>query len=394
MKRYVYLAIGTFSMIFSGINYGWSILKSPLAAEFAWTPPQLAVNFTLTMTFFCLGNILAGYLARWTGFKVTLYSGILLAGISFIVYARLATDNIMLLYMCYGTVAGLGIGMIYNSIIAILNKWFPDKKGLCSGMLMMGFGSSALIVGNIAERMIANPMIGWRATYTFLGAAILIIVGVTALIIKEPELDQQQLGGGASGFSVKEMIRTKIFILFFILLVGINMIGITVISFAKDYIMDLGASATLAATIVGVLSMFNGIGRIISGISYDKKGHKFTMMMATGMALLAALSIFAGAYFNLFFIGVISFIIVGFSYGCAPTITAVYTRAWFGDKWFASNFSIMTMALMPASLTATLAGKLYLASGNYISVSLVLSFFACLTLLIGLKLSKVKKVQE
>lgn len=392
MKRYFYLIIGTLSMMFAGIIYAWSILKSPLAAEFSWSHPQLAVNFSLTMTFFCLGTILAGYLARRTGFKATLIAGILLAGFSFIVFAKFATENIRLLYICYGVVAGLGIGMAYNSLITILNKWFPDKKGLCSGVLMMGFGSSALIVGTMAEKMIVNPIIGWRITYTILGAAILLVMGITALIVKEPKLDESQLSTGEWGMDVKEMVKTKTFFMFFILLMGINMIGITVISFAKDYIMDLGATAALAATIVGVLSMFNAIGRIVSGISYDKKGHAFTIIVATGATLLAALSILAGAYFKVFFIGIISFCIVGFYYGCSPTITAVYTRAWFGDKWFASNFSIMTLALIPASLVASLAGKLYSSSGNYIGVSLLLSFFALISLMLGVKLSKVKKV--
>lgn len=390
MKRYFYLIIATLSMMFAGINYGWSILKSPLAVEFAWTPPQLAINFTLTMSFFCLGNILAGYIARYAGTKVTLFSGIILAGASFIFFAKFATDDIRLLYLTYGIIAGSGIGMIYNSIISILNKWFPDKKGLCSGLLMMGFGSSALILGTLAEKMIVNPAIGWRTTYTVFGAAILIVIGITGLIIKEPKLDQEQSKLPVSGMAVKEMIRTKTFYMFFVVLVGINMMGITVISFAKDYIMDLGANPILAATLVGVLSMFNGIGRIMSGLIYDKKGHTFTMIMASSMTFLAALSILAGAYLNIFIIGVISFCIVGFSYGCSPTMTAVYTRAWFGDKWFASNFSILTTALIPASLVATLAGKLYSTSGNYLGVSLVLLCFATISLFLGVKLSKVK----
>lgn len=389
MKRYVYLVIATFSMMFAGINYGWSILKSPLAAEFAWSPPQLAINFSLTMTFFCLGNILAGYLARFVGTKVTLFAGIILAGVSFIFFAGYATDDIRLLYISYGILAGGGIGMIYNSILSILNKWFPDKKGLCSGLLMMGFGSSALVLGTIAEKMIVSPDIGWRTTYTILGGAILLVVGITALIIKEPEIDSKQNQVAAMGLDVKEMLKTRTFYMFFLVLMGIDIIGITVISFAKDYIMDLGATAILAASIVGVLSMFNGIGRILSGIIFDKKGQAFTMILATSMAFLAALLLLAGAYLNMFIIGVLSFCVIGFAYGCSPTMTAVYARSWFGDKWFASNFSILTTALIPASFMATLAGKLYATSGNYLGVSFVLLGFAGLSLILGVKLSKI-----
>ena len=90
-----------------------------------------------------------------------------------------------LLYLTYGALAGLGIGIAYNVVIATVSSWFPDKKGLCSGALMMGFGASALVLGNIADSLFKSDL-GWRTTYVILGAAIGTVLVLTSLLLNKP----------------------------------------------------------------------------------------------------------------------------------------------------------------------------------------------------------------
>ena len=179
--RWLYLVVGVIALLFAGIIYGWSILKAPLAAEFSWTADQLAVNFTLTMCFFCLGGFIGGAISRKIGVRLTLILGGVIACAGFFLTSRLS-GNVAMLYVSYGGLAGLGIGFAYTTTISTVNAWFPDKKGLCSGALMMGFGISALVVGKAAEALFKVPGVGWRTTFLILGVALGVVLVVAGLI--------------------------------------------------------------------------------------------------------------------------------------------------------------------------------------------------------------------
>ena len=180
-KRWFYLVIGVISMLFAGILYAWSILKAPLTTEFGWGASQLALNFTLAMSFFCIGGLLGAQISKRLGHRIALISSGILSALGFILTASLHNSSVIMLYISYGILAGMGIGIAYNVLIATISAWFPDKKGLCSGCLMMGFGASALILGNIANKLF-NSNIGWRTTYIILGIAICIIMTISAIL--------------------------------------------------------------------------------------------------------------------------------------------------------------------------------------------------------------------
>lgn len=125
--RWIYLAIGTVTLIFAGIIYGWSILKVPLAAEFGWSTSALSLNFTLTMCFFCFGGMLGGALIKKIGFRLTCAVSAALSFLGFVL-ASASDGNIAVLYIGYGLLAGLGIGATYNAIISTVSVWFSEKK--------------------------------------------------------------------------------------------------------------------------------------------------------------------------------------------------------------------------------------------------------------------------
>ena len=148
--RWLYLAVGVAAMLFAGIIYAWSILKAPLTDEFGWAGSELTLNFTLTICFFCLGAFVGGMASKRLGVRLALILSGVISCTGFILASRLSGGNIVMLYISYGGLAGFGIGIAYTVIIATVSAWFPDKKGTCSGALLMGFGASALVVGNLA----------------------------------------------------------------------------------------------------------------------------------------------------------------------------------------------------------------------------------------------------
>lgn len=375
--RWFYLAVGTFAMLFAGILYAWSILKAPFSGEFGWTPSELAFNFTVTMSFFCIGGLLGAHLSKRMGsrFAITV-SGVLAAG-GFALTSLLTGTSVFLLYLTYGLLAGLGIGISYNVVVATVSAWFPDKKGLCSGCLMMGFGASALVLGNWASSMF-DGAIGWRKTYVILGLALGVVLILAGWILKRPGADQVLPQAAAKestqiqDFTTRQMLRRPSFWMAFLYLVFLSAVGSSVISFARDLALSVGATAGLATSLVGILSICNGLGRMVTGAAFDALGRRRTMLIANGLTICAAGAILIATCTDSLVLCVLGLCLTGLSYGSCSTTTATFPSVFFGMKHYPTNVACMTFNLMGGSLVATLSSLLLTATGGYVAPFLLL----------------------
>ena len=126
--RWLYLALGVVAMLFAGVLYAWSILKSPLAATFGWGSSQLALCFTLAMSFFCAGGLLGAAISKRVGHRLALIVAGILSAAGFFWTAALQGASTAVLFISYGVLAGCGIGIAYNVVISTVSAWFPDKR--------------------------------------------------------------------------------------------------------------------------------------------------------------------------------------------------------------------------------------------------------------------------
>lgn len=395
--RWIYLAAGVIMMLFAGIIYAWSILKSPLATEFHWDSAALSLNFTLTMCFFCLGGILGGILTKRLSPRLTLLIGAVLVFAGFFI-SSFQTGNIAVLYLSYGVISGLGIGVAYNVVITSISSWFPDKRGTASGALLLGFGASTLILGSFAGSLIDTA--GWRTTYRALGIAILVILVAGSFFVKIAGADvidainqnstrktTTESETNAQEYTPAGMLRRASFWKFYILIILLSSIGTCVISFAKDVSQKAGTAESLAILLVGVLSVFNGLGRIITGWLYDTIGRRKTMLTANVVALIAPVLMLLSVTCKSLPLDIAGLIAVGLAYGAMPTISAAYTSGFYGKKNFSLNFSLANTTLIFASFSSTIGGILT-GSGSYISIFLLLIAFAVVGLFVNLTIKK------
>ncbi len=392
-KRYLYLIVGTIALLFAGTVYAWSILKVPLAQNFGWTVPQLTVNFTLTMSFFCLGGILGSLLNKKIGLRNTLIISAILSGAGFIFTSFLSGSSISMLYVWYGIICGLGIGIAYNNIISTVNQWFLDKKGFSSGVLLMGYGASSLIIGSIAAKTIANANFGWRNTYLSIGICLFIVLFACALILKTRVFDNTNKTTDTAALQVKdytlaEMLKSISFWKALLVITFLAACGNTVISIAKDISLASGLAETLAVTMVGVLSVCNGLGRIICGLIFDKFGCKKTMIYADVLTIIAGIVILVAVMNSSVILCIAGLCIVGLSFGCCPTISAAFIADFFGKKNYNLNYSVFNLNLLIASLIASLESYLLAVSGGYTVPFLVLISLAIVALGITLSIKK------
>ncbi len=379
--RWTYMIIGVVAMLFAGVLYAWSILKSPFSAEFGWRQSELALNFTLAMTFFCIGGLLGSQLSKRLGHRIAIIAAGVLSAAGFILTAILSNVPVATLYVTYGVLAGSGIGIAYNVVIATVSAWFPDKKGLCSGCLMMGFGASALVLGNAADVMFKSTL-GWRLTYVILGVAIFAVLVLSAVILKKPDpsvvfakADKKVKSEDQSekqDYTSKQMLCRPSFWMAFFCISFLAAVGSSVISFAKDLALSVNAPEALAVSLVGVLSVCNGLGRIITGAVFDIIGCRRTMLCANILTICAAAVTLLSVSVNSLALCIVGVCLTGMSYGACPTITAAFTSSFFGLKHFSNNMALMTFTVMVGSFVATASNKVLEATGGYTTTFLML----------------------
>lgn len=387
--RWLYLTLGAASLLFAGIIYAWSILKAPLSAEFGWTATALSMNFTLTMCFFCLGGMLGGTLLKKLGFKITCFLSAVLAATGFLIAGSIQ-NQIGILYLSYGLMSGLGIGMAYNAIISTLGSWFQDKKGVCSGVLMMGFGASALFLGSLADAMIQNPAFGWRWAYRVLGLALGTMLVISGSVIQKPEENEVQAkvetAESDRDISTVDMLKSFTFWKAFLCIVFLAAVGNTVISMARDLALSVGVNTNIATVLVGVLSVCNGLGRIITGLVFDRCGRRVTMISANISAICAAFITLTAIFTESAFLCIIGLCLTGLSYGTCPTISSAFIAEVFGMKHFSMNFPIMNCNLIFASFIATGASLVAGMTGGYAVPFICLLCLSAIAMLLNLSL--------
>lgn len=399
LNRWVYLVVGVFAMLFAGVLYAWSILKVPFQENFGWSASTLAFNFTLTMCTFCIGAFVGSKLYKRIGLRLTVILAGVLVGGGFVLTGCLQQMQTGLLYVCYGILAGFGIGIAYNVVISSVSAWFPDKKGLCSGALMMGFGASTLLLGNVIDALFRMEQVGWQKAYFILGIVLAAVLIVAALILKLPGADvtlpKPKAGRAASreNFEVRdyttlEMVKRFTFWRAFICLVCLTAVGNCVISFARDMVLSVGAGAGLATTMVGVLAVCNGLGRILTGALFDAAGRRTTMLAANAVTILAAGIALLAVMLQSLPLCIVGLCMTGLSYGSCPTVCSAFVSAFYGTKHFATNFSVINFNLIAASFIATASSSLLASTGSYVAPFVLLLVLSLAALVLNFSIRK------
>lgn len=398
-NRNLFLIVGVIAMLFAGVIYAWSILKVPFKKELAFSDSDLALCFTLTMCFFCIGAFIGSKLLKKIGLKTTLIAASLLSGLGFFLTGLINPLHTAMLYVFYALFAGLGIGIAYNVIISVVNSWFPDKKGFSSGVLLMGFGASTLVLGNVIDILFSMGNIGYQKTYMIFGVLIAFVLTAAALIIKTPSADVEfpevKVVKAKSGedfiikdYTTKEMLKRFTFWRAFILLVFLTAVGNSVISFAKDLVVSVGAADSLATTLVGVLAVCNGLGRILTGMIFDKFGRKKAMIFSNLLTIIASAVTLLAVIINSLPVCIIGLCLTGLSYGSCPTVCSAFVSAFYGQKYFPTNFSIVNFNLIFASFIASFSSTLMTLSGGFTVPFIMLLSLSVVSLFLNFSIKK------
>jgi OFA family oxalate/formate antiporter-like MFS transporter len=404
-----------------GAVYIYSVFKPGLSATFpSWSATDLALPSQLILAFFALGVIVAGRIQDKIGPKKVAMVGGVMLGVGLII-ASFAT-NLMMFTLAFSVIGGLGIGTAYVCPIATCVKWFPDKRGMITGLAVAGFGAGALVFTPIAKVFIASS--GIMATFMYLGIIFLVAVVLGAQLMVVPPAGYKPAGWnppapapGASAaaggdFTPMEMIKTIQFWLLWITYFAGCMAGLMIImnitnmwqspsmidlaktmpTISMDIFKNIANQGALAVMVVAIL---NAAGRLVWGQVSDIIGRKMTLIILFAYAGVVMLFLNSFTSYALFLFGVCS---IGFCFGGFLGLYPAVTADYFGTKNVGANYGMMFAAYGVGGLFGpwlapklmTVVGKIpyeamdkgaliikQFAAGNY-STSFIISGVMCL----------------
>ena len=324
-KRWVIACMGTLLQVCLGTVYAWSYFQKPMLSAFQCSQSQAAWAFSLAICFLGLSAAWGGAnLARLGPRRLALSGGVLYAGGSFLAALAISLKSLPLLYAGFGVVGGIGLGLGYVTPVATAAKWFPDKKGLVTGMVVMGFGLGALVMSKVIAPLLMARFGGNLVTvFCWIGFILLVGTLLTGWFMENPPKDpgrsrrkeahsslaeeSQSLltsaptrsapsGGGTPGaesYGLGDCLRSGHFVRLWVVFFCNITAGIMFIGFQSPMLQELlkadGARSwtveTLAAagaTLIGVSSLCNGLGRIFWGGISDRLGRATTFRLILG----------------------------------------------------------------------------------------------------------------
>ncbi|MEU6208101.1 OFA family MFS transporter, partial [Micromonospora musae] len=256
-----------------GAVYAWSVFNEPLQQQFGWSKTQVVLPFTVAIGTIFIGSLIGGRIQDRRGPRPVALGGGVLYGIGNILASLTSSsDQLWLLVVTYGVIGGIGLGAVYITPIAMLSKWFPDRRGLITGIAVAGFGFGAVIVAPVAKALLGGTD-DKTSVFLPLGIAYLIAVLLGASTFRNPPPGYHvpgfvpKTGGravaGTRVYTLGEALRTRQWYLLTAILTLNVTCGIALISQAADAAQTItGVTAATAATMVGILGLFNGAGRV------------------------------------------------------------------------------------------------------------------------------------
>jgi OFA family oxalate/formate antiporter-like MFS transporter len=380
MNRWAIALAGVFMQIALGAVYAWSVFRVPLVKQFGWSISQVTLTFTIAILALGFASFFAGLWIARSGPRVVAVTGGVLYGLG-VFLASFSAHRLWWLYLSYGLIGGIGLGFSYIVPVAVLLKWFPDKRGLLTGIAVGGFGAGALVTAPIATRLIQS--VGVLSTFAYLGIAYLIVTVIAGLFMQNPPPGWKPAGWepkpsdvktrAAGDYTLQEALRTWQWWALWLLLFLNTSAGISVISQEAPMFQELAkVTVFTAATMVGVASIGNAFGRVFWAFLSDYATRRMTFLI---MFLLQVVLFWTfPSLHSAVSVGLVSFVILmcyGGGFGTMPAFAADY----FGPANVGSIYGLMLTAWGFASVFGPiLIARMRQTTGVYSGALHVIAF--------------------
>jgi MFS transporter, OFA family, oxalate/formate antiporter len=389
-NRWNIAVAGVIMQIALGAVYAWSVFRIPLTKTFGWTITQVTFTFTLSILVLGFAAFAGGLWMRKVGPRRVATTAAIFYGAG-VFLSSLSGGHLWWLYFSYGLLGGTGLGLGYIVPVATLVKWFPDKRGMITGLAVAGFGAGALITAPIATRLISA--VGVLKTFAILGIAYFIVVAAAATFMKDPppgyappgwtptvSVQRQRAG---RDFTLREALGSWQWYALWALLLLNTSSGIAIISQAAPMAQEItGVTATKAAELVGIISIANGAGRFLWAWFSDLIGRRWVFLamflIQAGVFHVMPHATTFPAFTTLAFIILLCY---GGGFGTMPAFTADY----FGTESVGSIYGLILTAWGFAGLFGPiLIASIRQRTGMYSEALIEMSYIVLVSAIIPL----------
>lgn len=360
-----------------GTIYTWSLFNQPLVDKFGWQLSKVTITFSIASFALAFSTLAGGKLQEKLGIRKLISISGLILGIGLILTSKVT--SLSMLYVTAGIIVGAADGVAYLTSLSNCIKWFPEKKGLISGISVGAYGTGSLIFKYINGSLINSNGVSEAFLYWGIIAMILVVIG--AQLLKDAPIISSNTNNNLNekDFSIKEMLKTKDAYFLFLIFFTACMSGLYLIGIVKDIGVQLaGLTPAVAANAVAMVAIFNTAGRIILGALSDKLGRLniiiFTLAVTTVSVFVLS---FVHLNFIIFFACVAS---IAFCFGGNITVFPTIIGDFFGSKNQTKNYGIIYQGFgfgaLSGSFIAALAGGFiptFIIVGGLCIISIILT---------------------
>lgn len=345
-KKWLIAIMGTLTHLSLGTVYAWSFFQTPITELVGWSNTQVAWAFSLSI-------FMLGVMAAWGGTKIDKYgprklaiTGGIMYALGYIISAYALSSGILwLLYLAFGILGGAGLGLAYVTPVATVSKWFTEKQGLATGMVVMGFGLGALVMSKLLAPLflqLSNQDLS--TTFLYIGLTLIVVLPISASFLQLPPVENKEAQAEAKqsasslGPSALNLVFSKSFIIIWLMFMINVVAGMIFISFQSPLLQDIlrlrlpdatnFADAEVitmlnaaGATLIAVSSVFNGLGRFFWGAVSDKIGRISTFRILLALQALIFIALIFVSHPVWFFVFVcIVLLCYGGGFGVIPSL--------------------------------------------------------------------------
>jgi MFS transporter, OFA family, oxalate/formate antiporter len=386
--RLIQLVLGLVAMMcISSPQYVWTLFVKPFQATTGAALPAIQVTFSLLVVLQTWLSPIQGWLVERFGARFLVTLGCILSGLGWVLSAQVTT--VSGLYLTYGVLCGVGTGIVYVGIVGLMLKWFPDRRGLATGVVAAGYGFGAIVTTFPIATMISTS--GYRATLVTFGVILGGIGALAGIMMRRPPARDEPvtIRSNVPDVSPGRMLRTPVFWLFFIMMTMMSTGGLMVVSQFALFMHDFGVADVMVfgmAALPFALTLdriTNGLTRPFFGWVSDQIGRENTMFVAFALEAIAVFLMLSARH-NATLLVLMSGVVF-FGWGEIFSLFPATLTDTFGEKFAITNYGILYMAQGIGSvLGGPAAAALHAATKSWVPVFVLIITMDSLTALLAL----------
>lgn len=389
-----------------GTAYIWSVFQAGIAERlFAGNNANAALTFSILLALLSVGGTAGGKLQDKIGPRLTVIIGGLILTLGFFLASFTTASAPWMIWITYGVLGGIGMGFIYSTTIACAQKWYPDKRGLITGVIVSALGFGGVVFTPLVELIIdrfGEGVAGQGELIAFrvLSLIFIVVCTVGGSFIKNPSADYIPAGwtpknkaAGSLAMTTLQVLKTpQLYLLTFSMMLAC-MGGLMMIGFAKPIAVARGLTETATVGVFAV-SLFNSFGRLFWGGVSDKLGCKKTLILLLGLTAVLSLCVNAVSGYMIF----VLIACIGFAYGGFLSTFPAFTADLFGTKYNATNYGIVMVGFgVGAIVSSYIAGyykNIAAKDINLMFPAFVIASAAALVAIVSVMIIKPVKIKD